>query len=87
MNWFWLIGIGLFAVAAGGLFLAFRNPQFVAGLTAVAVKAAWGQIKPVILKRMPPDDEAEWRKLQNRGASQKEINEWQKMRKRRKLQK
>ncbi len=46
MNWFWIIGLGLFAAAAGGLFLAFRNPQFVAGIAAVMAKEAWKQIKP-----------------------------------------
>jgi hypothetical protein len=51
--------LGLFA---GGVLVA-RSPTFWIGLGTVLFKAAL----PYLLKRMPPEEEAEWRKCQLRG--------------------
>lgn len=57
MTW-WIVGLGLLAVAALSVYVAFRSPAFVAGLTALATAAAWKVIKPAILKPEAPEDRA-----------------------------
>ena len=55
MGWLWPIGLGLFAVAAGAVFMAFRNPAFIAGLAKIAVSAAWKFLAPTVLKPETPE--------------------------------
>lgn len=55
MRWLWLAGALLLAVAAGATWFAFQRPDFVAGLVAVAVAAAWKAFAPVILKPETPE--------------------------------
>lgn len=57
MRWLWLAGAVLLAVAAGGTWFAFQRPDFVAGLVAIAVAAAWKAIAPALLKRKTPEEE------------------------------
>lgn len=83
MKWLWLALAGLLAVAAGATWFAFHDPVFWAGLVA----AIAANLIPIVLKRMSPQDEAEWRELQKRGASKEEMLAWQRLRRRRKLQK
>lgn len=66
MIW-WAIGAVLLAVAAASIYAAFQSPGFVASLTALAAAAAWKAVAPTITKRMPPEEEAAWRKA-SRGA-------------------
>ena len=84
MLFYGLISLGLLLAMAG---LAYFFPEYGLRLLNAASSKFWALLKPELFKRMPPDDEAEWRKLQNRGASQREINEWHRKRKRRKPQK
>lgn len=66
MMW-WFIGAALFGVAALALWTAFRSPAFVAGLTAMAAAAAAKAIVTKAGKRMPADQEVEWRKEERAG--------------------
>jgi len=90
VKYLWWIVAALFGVAAVSVFIAFQNPEFVLGLSAAALTALFQALRPHLrnlFKRMPPDEEAEWRKLQNQGASQKEINEWHRKRRLKRRQK
>lgn len=49
-------------LAAGGVLVA-RSPAFWLGLATLVVK----RLLPVILRRMPPEQEAAWRKRVSRG--------------------
>ena len=49
-------------LAAGGVLVA-RSPAFWLGLATLVVK----RLLPVILRRMPPEEEAAWRKRVSRG--------------------
>ena len=64
--------LGVFAAA----FLVARSPAFWVGVAKVVFTAAL----PFILKRMPPTQEKEWRDLMLRGATQEEINTWERNR-------
>lgn len=55
MRWIWIGGAVIMAAAAVSVWVAFQNPQFVAGLTAVAIGAAWKAVAPDLLK--PASDE------------------------------
>ncbi|MDP1702568.1 MAG: hypothetical protein Q8L53_16645 [Aestuariivirga sp.] len=74
----WIAGIGLFAVAAGAVFMAFRNPAFIAGLVKVAATAIFNAMLPAIAKRMPPDEEAAWNKFNRSSPDKDEIRAWKK---------
>ena len=63
----WASGAVILAVAAFGVYMAAQSPTFVAGLTALAAGAAWQAIKPVVTKRMTPEDEAAWRAAERAG--------------------
>ena len=84
MIFYGLMALGLLLAMAG---LAYLFPQYGLKLLRTASSEFWALLKPQILKRMAPEEEAEWRKLQNRGASQREINEWHRKRKLKKRQK
>lgn len=64
MNWIEiaLIGAVLVGVAAGTA-LVVRSPAFWVGLVAAMVRAGL----PYLLRRMPPEREAEWRREQQAG--------------------
>lgn len=62
-------------IGAGG-FLVARRPQFWVGLAIVAFKAAL----PFLARRMPPEQEAEWRAAELAGRG----DEWLRNRMRRK---
>lgn len=53
-----LVGIG------GASFLVFRSPAFWGDVVSELATKAWPQIWAVLSKRMPADQEAEWRKAQ-----------------------
>ena len=84
MLFYGLISLGLLLAMAG---LAYFFPEYGLRLLRKASSEFWALLKPELFKRMPPDDEAEWRKLQNQGASQKEINEWHRKRRLKRRQK
>lgn len=92
MKYLWWIVAALCGVAAISVFFAFQNPEFVVGLTAAALTALFQALRPHLKNLFKPMDltpaeKLEWDFLIRSGASQKEINAWQKMRRRRKLQK
>jgi len=64
---FWLILAALAAAAAASVWLAFQSPDFVAGLTVIAVAAAVKASIPQITKRMKPDQEKAFRDCVRRG--------------------
>ena len=66
-RWLWIGGAVLLGVAALSVYYAFQSPGFVAGLAALAAAAAWKALKPAVLKRMTPEEEAEWHKAIRRG--------------------
>ena len=76
MRWLWLAAALLFAVAAAAVWFSFRDPVFIAGLTAAAVSAAVSAIKPELLRRMTPEQEKAFRDCVRRGG------EWDHVRKR-----
>jgi hypothetical protein len=53
MKWFWIAAFVLLAIAAVSVWFAFQRPDFVAGLTAAAVAAAWKAFAPKMFKRNP----------------------------------
>lgn len=63
----WLAGAVLLAVAALGVWSAFKSPTFVAGLAAVAAGAAWKALKPVLTKPLPPEELAKRQKAYRGG--------------------
>ena len=75
MTWLWLIGAALAAAAAGSVWFAFQSPEFVAGLTAVAIGAAVKAAVPAVTKRMSPEKEKAFRDCVRRGG------EWDHIRK------
>ena len=78
MRWLWLAGAALFAVAALAGWWAFQSPEFVAGLTAVAVGAAAKAIVTKAGARMPPEEEAEMQREYRAGRG----DEWLRNRRR-----
>lgn len=75
MNWLWLILAALAAAAAGAVWFAFQSPDFVAGLTALAIGAAVKAALPVITKPMSQADQKAFRDCVRRGG------EWDHIRK------
>jgi hypothetical protein len=66
----WIDGALLAAVIAGliaGGFLAAQRPSFWFGLAAVMFRAGMPYLNEYLTKRMPPEEEEEWRKCQLRG--------------------
>jgi hypothetical protein len=55
MRWGYLIGAVCLAAAALGVWMAFQNPTFVAGLTAIAAGAVWKAVAPKIAQPEPDD--------------------------------
>ncbi|MEN6302240.1 MAG: hypothetical protein ABFD96_05905 [Armatimonadia bacterium] len=62
MRWGWLVGAVLLAAAALSVWFAFRSPEFVAGLTAIAAGAAWRALAPKVAQQMPEEEEAEFQR-------------------------
>lgn len=79
MRLVWVIGAVLLTVAAVAVWFAFQRPDFVIGLVSVAAAAAIKAAAPKVLKRMPPEEEAEWRAAVRRGQG----DEWLRNRNRR----
>ena len=86
MKYLWLGAAALFVVAAVALWWNISNPAWAYGFVAAAVASLLNHFVPKLLKRMSPEDEAEWRNLVLRGASEKEIQAWQKARMRKNRQ-
>lgn len=63
MKWLWLAAAVVMIAAAGSVWYAFQRPDFVAGLTAVAVAAAWKALKPDLKKHWASKTPEEWREL------------------------
>ena len=61
--------LGVFAAA----FLVARSPVFWIGLAKIIIT----NILPIILKRMPPEDEKAYNDLMLSGASKDEMNQWE----------
>ena len=62
MRWLWLAAALLLGVAAFALYWSFSQPAFVAGLTAVAMGAAWKAILSGLRPReMTADEERRFR--------------------------
>lgn len=77
MHWLEILAIvvalaGIFA----GAFLVSQRPTFWIGLGTVLFKAALPAIIRVVTKRMPPKEEADWRKAEAQGRG----DEWLKQR-------
>ena len=75
MKWLWLILAALAAAAAGAVWFAFQSPDFVAGLTALAIGAAVKAALPVITKPMSQANQKAFRDCVRRGG------EWDHIRK------
>lgn len=84
MLFYGLISLGLLLAMAG---LVYFFPEYGLRLFRAASSKFWELLKPQLLKRMSPEDEAEWRELQKRGASKEEMLAWQRARQRKKRQK
>lgn len=70
MKWVWIGAAVLFGIAAVSVFFAFQRPDFVAGLTAAAIAAAFGAAWPGFLRifrRKSPEEEAADRDRDRRG--------------------
>lgn len=65
--WLWALAAVTLVAAAAGVWFAAQSPTFVAGLTALAVGAAWKAVAPAVLRRMPPELEKQWRDCERRG--------------------
>ncbi len=66
MNWIeGLLILGVFLGLFSGAFLVARSPAFWVGLGTVIFKA----LLPSITKRLPPEEEAAWRKCVLRGGT------------------
>jgi len=76
VKWIWLILAALTAAAAGAVWFAFQSPDFVAGLTALAIGAAVKAVMPAIAKPMSQADQKAFRDCVRRGG------EWDHIRKR-----
>jgi hypothetical protein len=61
-----LLAAALIGVIAGGVLVA-QRPSFWFGLGTVMFRAGMPHLIEYITKRMPPEQEAEWRKCQLRG--------------------
>ena len=66
-KWAWFAGAVLLAVAALAVFLAFRNPAFVAALGSMAAAALAKGIIAQVSKPLPPAEQEEWRKAERAG--------------------
>lgn len=66
MRWWWLIAAILLGVAAVSVYGAFQSPTFVSGLLGVALLAAYNAIQPALMKRMTPQQEAEFQRAARR---------------------
>lgn len=55
MRWLWICGALLFLVAAAAIWVAFQRPDFVAGLVAIAIAAAWKAMAPALAKDFSPE--------------------------------
>ena len=75
MKWIWLIFAALAAAAAAAVWSAFQSPDFVAGLTALAIGAAVKAVMPAIAKPMSQADQKAFRDCVRRGG------EWDHIRK------
>lgn len=83
MNWLELIaGLALFVGLGGATFLVAQRPDFWVGLAMHLGKAAWPLVLKYMTKRMPPEEEAEWRKAQMQGRGDEWARDW--MRRKRK---
>jgi uncharacterized membrane protein len=67
VNIWWLIGAALFGVAAFSVYGAFHSPEFVLGLGAAMLVAAYKAIEPVLTKRMTPEQEKKMHECLRRG--------------------
>ncbi len=51
MRWLWLAAALLLGAAAFAIYWSFSSPEFVAGLAAVAIGAAWKALLPSLRSR------------------------------------
>ena len=64
MNWLNLgLSVAVLLGAAAGTALVVRSPSFWLGMGRAVLMA----VLPVLLRRMPPEEEAAWRKRVSRG--------------------
>jgi hypothetical protein len=75
LNIWWLTGAALFGVAAFSVYGAFHSPEFVLGLGAAMLVAAYKAIEPILTKRMTPEQEKAFHDCVRRGG------EWDSFRK------
>lgn len=89
MDWFLWIGGGVLILAIiAAIFFFARNPAWVAGLVKSFVAMAINAFLPILLKRMPPEEEKSWNEFNRSNPSKEEIREWKKAyRKRQKINK
>ena len=76
-DWIFILTVG--AVLLGlvaGIILYARSPSFWINVALYLEPI----ILKLVLKRMPPEEEAQWRDLQARGASKEEIMAWERQR-------
>lgn len=67
MKYLWIAFVVLLAVAAGATFIAFQNPNFVAGIVAIVASSIWAALVPVLLKRMSFENEQRLKDSVRRG--------------------
>lgn len=76
-DWPTILAFGAILIGlAAGVFVYARSPIFWLNMATAFAPI----VLKVILKRMPPDEEAEWRHLQLSGASKEEIMAWERQR-------
>ena len=63
MKWLWIAAVVILIAAAGATWFAFQRPDFVAGLTAIAVAAAWKAFKSMKLPSAKRHFENVWKDL------------------------
>ena len=75
-----LLILAIFLGFVAAAFLVFRDPAFWAGFGIAVFK----KLLPFIMKRMPADEEKEWRDIMLRGGDKDELRKFEEERRRRK---
>lgn len=79
MDWFLWIGGGVLILAIiGAIFWYASNGKWVAELITAFVAMAINAFLPLLLKRMPPEEEKSWNEFNRSNPSKEEIREWKK---------
>lgn len=79
MNWIYWIGGGALVLAIiAAIFWYASKAKWVADLIWSFVAMAINAFLPILLKRMPPEEELAWNEFNRSNPSKEEIREWKK---------